>query len=348
MATIVYDDYLTSANKYLDPQKQQALKDLNALYQNQANTVTSQYDTEIGNANTAYEDQYRENAVQKLINERQVAENMANLGLTDSGLNRTQQTAVQLSYANQKGAIDRAKQAQIDALTQQKAQNLATIEQNRLAGQNEINQYYSDLAARNATSAYNTALEQDRQYREAQLQAQLEAQKYKLNNESDTKTSDYEYLISALSDNSIFDIDQKSKAIYDYAYKYNIENPELYSLLNAAGLSIEDYNRYWQSGSSYVLPEDYTGTGTVKEWNYKTDGSLNYKFKVVDNTTNWFWGIDGNDKVTIYYPDGTLLAENVRVDQLPKSIQKSITDKIGKNKKDYTFTYKANLKDSKF
>ena len=192
MATIVYDDYLTAASKYLDPQKQQALKDLNALYQNQANTVTSQYDTEIGKANTAYEDQYRENAVQKLINERQVAENMANLGLTDSGLNRTQQTAVQLSYANQKGAIDRAKQAQIDALTQQKAQNLAAIEQNRLSGQNEINQYYADLAAENATSAYNTALEQDRQYREAQLQAQLELQKKALEYQAEqAQTNNY-------------------------------------------------------------------------------------------------------------------------------------------------------------
>lgn len=203
MATIVYDDYLTSANKYLDPQKQQALKDLNALYHNQANTVTSQYDTEVGKANTAYEDQYRENAVQKLINERQVAENMANLGLTDSGLNRTQQTAVQLSYANQKGAIDRAKQAQIDALNRQKTQNLATIEQNRLAGQNEINQYYANLAAQNATEAYNTALEEDRKYREAQLQAQLEAQKQAMEYQAQQQANIpyYKFLNTSYGDN---------------------------------------------------------------------------------------------------------------------------------------------------
>lgn len=114
MASIVYDDYLSSANKYLDTYKKQSLKDLEDLYKNQADSVTSEYDTKIGNVSTAYEDRYKENAVQKLINERQVAENMANIGLTDSGLNTTQQTAVQLSYANQKGATDRAKQAQRD------------------------------------------------------------------------------------------------------------------------------------------------------------------------------------------------------------------------------------------
>lgn len=172
-----YDDYFATAQKQLAGQKNQSLSDLNALYNSQRDTLTSQYDTAVSDAQTAYEDQYRENAVQKLINEREVAENMANLGLTDSGLNRTQQTAVQLSYANNKGSIDRAKQAQLDALNQQRAQGLAEIEQNRLSGQNEINQYFTSLATQSATEAYNAAVEAELKQREAELQAALEREK---------------------------------------------------------------------------------------------------------------------------------------------------------------------------
>ena len=68
-------------------------------------TAEHAYDTVINTAN-----------VQKLINERQVAERMANLGMTDSGLNRTQQTAVQLSHSNQVNNAMVARQKQVDAL----------------------------------------------------------------------------------------------------------------------------------------------------------------------------------------------------------------------------------------
>lgn len=66
------------------------------VYDTQRRQTQDTYDRQIKDTNNSYEDMYRENAVQKLINEREIAEDMANSGLTDSGLNRTQQTAVQL------------------------------------------------------------------------------------------------------------------------------------------------------------------------------------------------------------------------------------------------------------
>ncbi|MBQ4120345.1 MAG: hypothetical protein IJD45_08165 [Clostridia bacterium] len=136
-----------TGKQYYASQKKSDLKDSNALYDNQVKSTNKDYDTQVFEQSRAYEDQYRENAVQKEINKRQVAESMANLGLTDSGLNRTQQTAVQLSYGNNKANIDRQRQSGIDSLNYSRRQALDTTEQNRLAANAQIEQGYAEKAA---------------------------------------------------------------------------------------------------------------------------------------------------------------------------------------------------------
>jgi hypothetical protein len=136
-----------TGEKYYKKLKDKDLKVSNELYDNQVKSINRDYDTQIFEQGKAYEDQYRENAVQKEINKRQVAESMANLGLTDSGLNRTQQTAVQLSYGNNKANIDRQRQSGIDSLNYSRRQALDTTEQNRLADNAQIEQGYAEKAA---------------------------------------------------------------------------------------------------------------------------------------------------------------------------------------------------------
>lgn len=150
--------YKKAAEELYNPQRKQAISDALALRQQQAQDTRKIYDNQIFEEGRAYEDQYRENAVQKAINERQVAESMANLGLTDSGLNRTQQTAVQLSYANNKAGIDRQRQAGIDRLNLSKAQDLSQIRQNWLSDKATINQTYDNAIADTASGLYKKAI----------------------------------------------------------------------------------------------------------------------------------------------------------------------------------------------
>ena len=150
--------YKKAAEELYNPQRKQAISDALALRQQQAQDTRKIYDNQIFEEGRAYEDQYRENAVQKAINERQVAESMANLGLTDSGLNRTQQTAVQLSYANNKAGIDRQRQAGIDRLNLSKAQDLSQIRQNWLSDKATINQTYDNSIADTAEELYKKAI----------------------------------------------------------------------------------------------------------------------------------------------------------------------------------------------
>ena len=100
------DDYKKELEKLYAASQAEDIAASDKRYETEKKLTTDQYNRQINETENSYEDLYRENAVQKLINEREVAENMANLGLTDSGLNRTQQTAVQLSYANNKNKID--------------------------------------------------------------------------------------------------------------------------------------------------------------------------------------------------------------------------------------------------
>lgn len=135
-----------TGKQYYSKQKKNDLKVSNELYDNQVTSTNRDYDTQVFEQGKAYEDQYRENAVQKEINKRQISESMANLGLTDSGLNRTQLTAAQLSYGNNKSAIDRQRQSGIDNLNYSRRQALDTIEQNRLAANAQIEQGYAEKA----------------------------------------------------------------------------------------------------------------------------------------------------------------------------------------------------------
>lgn len=169
MAT--FDHHYNNQVKILDPKKKAEIKESDTLYENQKKAVTDNYNYQINEADKAYTDDYRENAIQKIVNERAVAENMANMGLRDSGLNRTQMTATQLSYGNNKAKIDRQKQAQVDALAQQLAATLSQIDINKSNAAASIRQGYDNLASQNATALANADTEAATEKYKADLEA---------------------------------------------------------------------------------------------------------------------------------------------------------------------------------
>lgn len=85
----------------------QAEKDLiNEAANEELDLIKQDYETSVAETKQGYEDAFRRNATQRAINKRYLERKAAEMGLTDSGLNRTQQTANQLSYANQNAALD--------------------------------------------------------------------------------------------------------------------------------------------------------------------------------------------------------------------------------------------------
>ena len=127
-------------------------------YDSQINNTQAVYDKKIADEKIAYDSEYQKNAVQKLINEKKIAETNANLGLTDSGLNRTQQTAAQLSYANQKGKIDLARQSALDNLTLAMTDAITTLQNQKASGIRDIENNWKSYSEKQAQNTYNAQL----------------------------------------------------------------------------------------------------------------------------------------------------------------------------------------------
>lgn len=106
---------------------------INANAQDTIQQIETAGEASIKDAEHAYDDVINIANVQRLVDERAVSEAMANMGMTDSGLNRTQQTAVQLSASRKIAEAQIARQKQIDALALQIRQNILDVEKQRSA-----------------------------------------------------------------------------------------------------------------------------------------------------------------------------------------------------------------------
>lgn len=127
----------------------------NQIHDTQSQNVSDSYTKQIDDTKQSYGDAFKANETQRFINARAIERRAAEMGLTDSGLNRTQQTAVQLSYANQKGKLERQQQSAIDTLAAAMNSELATISANKAASEQQIRSAYNEKADSGAIDLYN-------------------------------------------------------------------------------------------------------------------------------------------------------------------------------------------------
>ena len=223
--------------------KRQADKDLtNQQFDTNEQTIKENYSGQIEDAEESYEHLFRENRVQKLINERQIAENMANLGLTDSGLNRTQMTANQLSYANNNAEYSRQRQKAVEKLNTTMNQLLTQNDIDRNAAINKIDKTYDEAAYTDAVSRRATDVEAETDRINAQISASTAAEK--------NRTSALNTLHTKLMDGNLND-EQKIALIKNTDLQVGIYEDELPILAALSGIS-EDQLRI-----HFNLPVDY-------------------------------------------------------------------------------------------
>ncbi|MBQ3133707.1 MAG: hypothetical protein IJC17_05500 [Clostridia bacterium] len=134
----------------------------------------------------SYEGLFDRNAIQEAVSRKTVAERMANLGLTDSGLNRSQQTAISVTRSKADANTSLQQQSALDALASQLATALAdsnrALEKDKAAAvtaaQSDIQSNLSqllELAARQAGDHYETDVAAQTARKKAELEAQQAA-----------------------------------------------------------------------------------------------------------------------------------------------------------------------------
>ncbi len=107
------EDYTTETNTSAEEKKTEVDTQVDALIQK----AVTETEAQKRQATHDYNEIVDTAAIQREIDRKQVAETMANMGLTNAGLNATQQTAIQLSAGNKMAAANRQRQAAVDALT---------------------------------------------------------------------------------------------------------------------------------------------------------------------------------------------------------------------------------------
>ena len=155
MAIKSYEQRLLEQTKQLAEKKKADIAASDKIFNSQEAETKKQYGAVRDESIADYENQYRDNAVQKIIDERNVKENLANMGLSASGYSADQTLAAQLSYANRKNNIDTNRQKTIDNIALQLSADLTNIRNNKSTARQNIESQYQQRAEANATSLYN-------------------------------------------------------------------------------------------------------------------------------------------------------------------------------------------------
>ena len=257
--------YKLHKNSYADSEAAaiQAAKDANKA---NVQLITDDYTTQIADAKAAYDPLFRQNEIQRAVNERYLERRAAEMGLTDSGLSRTQQTANQLSYGNQNAEYMRQKQKAVDTL--KAAMDAKILEQNTNLNTNiaGIKTTYADKRTADAVSSYNKFIEEstkaaktaDDQFND------LYNQIYKERRDFATKDVNGNLTYN----NNPVHLDM----IYDYQKQNGLptDSTQMKMLLNAAGISAEDY---------IVQTEEYAAEDKKRSYDVFSDEEFDAEFK---------------------------------------------------------------------
>lgn len=125
------------------------------IYQNAMAAQEAMANQRALEARRAYNEQFDQNAAQQLANERRLQEQMANMGLRQSGYNVTNQTALALQRGRDDVATRNARQAAVDAIMQNLQQYQAEMQQQQAAGSLARKTQLQDVAANTAYDLYS-------------------------------------------------------------------------------------------------------------------------------------------------------------------------------------------------
>ena len=193
-----YDNILKEEQATSDAQAGRYAEEANAANDRYKESMNRSYDTalaarqqaadeDIRKSGQQYDSLFDVNRAQQLASDRNLREQMANAGMTNSGWNATNQTAIAATRANADAKVRLQKQNAVDAILRemreyaanletQKAQAAAEADRTTSQGILQNRQSVDNAARQYASSRYGTAL--DEQQRENAWRDQWEQQDY--------------------------------------------------------------------------------------------------------------------------------------------------------------------------
>lgn len=215
-----------------------------------------------------YDEIYDTNAVNQYISEERVAENMANLGLTNGGLNATQLTAIETSRGNADNRARLQEQKAIETIELELAANIAQNEQSMLNYNADVD---ADLEERNAAilagvQSQNAKVDADAN---AAINAAWkdidDAAAKTIQDATDTRAEGIKAATTAVKNLNAGEKNTNNtiSQIKYYADYYGLSETEIRTMCSTAGI---DYNDYKIQNQTQSEIEDYLSSYKVTEY----------------------------------------------------------------------------------
>lgn len=230
MATVkikTIEDYLNRFKESGKSELEASITAAREAYKKQADALKGIYDQSVSDTVADYGALERQNSVQELINERAIAEENANLGLTNSGYNATLKAAVRLSASNNAQKIEAQRTNAVNKLRNEMTLKLAELENETAASESELRYNYEKNAYDAAVKAYEADLEAQQKQAEAALKQEEENKKAEQakNETADKARAEYTDLVYNVSKGN-YHSDAVLAKLYDYVLRYDIEIDE--------------------------------------------------------------------------------------------------------------------------
>lgn len=235
---------------------------VNERYDKSLETLQTDTDAQLMQAENSFDSAYDNNAIQKEINERQIREYNASIGSTDSGLNRTQLTGVQLQKANADSVVGYNKMLFINNIKTALQQGKVSLESQR---QSELDAIDNDVLT-SVNAIKDEALTNTVTY------------------------SDLKNALASIDTSSAAGMAIASKQIYNYATNNTMTKSQVKQLCKIAGINYGDYNKWLKDSYFFSKKADSTGgsgSGTGGGYintSYVDDDKVDDK--KIDDTTN--------------------------------------------------------------
>ena len=259
-----------SIKKKTDAAAAEKIAETNKIYDDQYAATEKIYQDQIDASDASYAKVYDRANVQRIVNERYAKEMAANMGLSNSGYNRTQQTQIMLSYNNAVLETDYQKAAAANTIRSQLASIKADIEAQKASSALSIQDSYDKLA----TDTYNQ---------------QLAAEQAEVTARNNQQQSDYADLRDILY-SSDFSTAQKVREMTKYMEKYGMDDFNYF--LQISGISEEQFDSFYEQQSGvnngyYIM----TVNGEKVQVSYDTY----FDFGEQTHGMKHFKGLDGNN-----------------------------------------------------
>ena len=206
------------------------IADINSQYDASEKIVKDNYNAQIAEANDSYIDLHRKNETQRLLNQRYIERKAAEMGLTDSGFNRTQQTAAQLGYTTAQSDYFMQQQKAVDTLALAMNSKLTELATERNTDINNTYRAYDESATKYANELYKADLDAEAEAEKARIKAEQARIKAEQDTQKEYRTT-IKNLESQMLNNNI-DTDTKLKILQNTRNNLEYQDWEyLFSLL---------------------------------------------------------------------------------------------------------------------